>query len=93
MAEIERLSIALPTPMADAVRRAVDAGEYASASEVIRDALRLWESRRDLRERDLEIARQRWDEGKASGRSGPLDIRRMIAEERAKLKGGGRRRG
>ncbi|HEY7549893.1 MAG TPA: type II toxin-antitoxin system ParD family antitoxin [Hyphomicrobiaceae bacterium] len=93
MAEIERLSIALPTPMADAVRRAVDAGEYASASEVIRDALRLWESRRDLRERDLEIVRQRWDEGKASGRSGPLDIRRMIAEERAKLKGGGRRRG
>jgi antitoxin ParD1/3/4 len=93
MAEIERLSIALPTPMADAVRRAVDAGEYASASEVIRDALRLWESRRDLRERDLGIVRQRWDEGKASGRSGSLDIRRMIAEERAKLKGGGRRRG
>ena len=93
MAEIERLSIALPTPMADAVRRAVEAGEYASTSEVIRDALRLWESRRDVRERDLEIVRQRWDEGKASGRAGPLDIRRVIAEERAKLKGVRRGRG
>jgi antitoxin ParD1/3/4 len=93
MAEIERLSIALPAPMADAVRRAVDAGEYASTSEVIRDALRLWESRRHLRERDLEIVRQRWDEGKASGRAGPLDIKRIIAEERTKLKASQRRRG
>jgi antitoxin ParD1/3/4 len=93
MAEIERLSIALPAPMVDAVRRAVDAGEYASTSEVIRDALRLWESRRQLRERDVEIVRQRWDEGKASGRAGPLDIKRIIAEERAKLRNSQRRRG
>jgi antitoxin ParD1/3/4 len=91
MAEIERLSIALPAPMADAVRRAVDAGEYASASEVIRDALRLWESRRHLRERDIETVRRRWDEGKASGRAGPLDIKGIIAEERAQLKGSRRR--
>ena len=41
MAQIERLSIAIPTPMADTVRQAVEAGEYASTSEVIRDALRL----------------------------------------------------
>ncbi len=84
MAEIERLSIALPEPMAATVRRAVEAGEYASTSEVIRDALRLWEARRQLRERDLEVLRQRWDEGKASGRAGPLDVQRLIAEERAK---------
>lgn len=93
MAGIERLSIALPAPMADAVRRAVDAGEYASTSEVIRDALRLWESRRSLRERDIEIVRQRWDEGKAGGRAGPLDVKRIVAEERAKLKGSRHRRG
>jgi antitoxin ParD1/3/4 len=93
MAEIERLSIALPAPMADAVRRAVAAGEYASTSEVIRDALRLWESRRHLRELDVETVRRRWDEGKASGRAGPLEIKRIIAEERAKMKGGRRGRG
>jgi antitoxin ParD1/3/4 len=86
MADIERMSIALPVPMADAVRRAVEDGEYASASEVIRDALRLWESRRELRERDLEVLRRRWDEGKASGRAGPIDIRGLVAGERAKLK-------
>lgn len=86
MAEIERLSIALPAPMADAVRHAVETGEYASTSEVIRDALRLWESRRQLRERDLVVLRRRWDEGKASGRAGALDIKHLITDERAKLK-------
>jgi antitoxin ParD1/3/4 len=91
MAEIERLSIALPAPMATAVRRAVEEGEYASTSEVIRDALRLWESRRQLRERDLEVLRQRWDEGKASGRAGELDMQRLIVEERAKLNAEGER--
>ena len=42
---------------------------------------------RQLRERDVEVLRQRWDEGKASGRAGPLDVPRLIAEERAKLEG------
>ena len=89
MAQIERLSIALPTPMADAVRQAVEAGEYASTSEVIRDALRLWESRREFRERDLAVLRERWDAGKASGVAGPLDVKRLIKEERSKRGGKG----
>ncbi len=88
MADIERLSIALPAPMAAVVRRAVEDGEYASTSEVIRDALRLWESRRQLRERDLDVLRRRWDEGKASGQAGPPDIPGLIASERAKLEDG-----
>ena len=53
MAQIERMSIALPTPMADTVREAVEAGEYASVSEVMRDALRLWGARRELHQRDI----------------------------------------
>jgi antitoxin ParD1/3/4 len=93
MADIERLSIALPAPMAATVRRAVEDGEYASTSEVIRDALRLWESRRELRSRDLELLRRRWDEGKASGRAGSLDIPGLIAEERANLEDGKTGRG
>lgn len=88
MADIQRLSIALPGPMADAVRQVVEAGEYASASEVVRDALRLWESRRELRARDVEVLRDRWDRGKASGRAGKLDMKRLAAEERAKASKG-----
>ncbi len=88
MADIERLSIALPAPMAAVVRRAVEDGEYACTSEVIRDALRLWGSRRQLRERDLNMLRRWWDEGKASGRAGPLDIPGLIAGERSELENG-----
>jgi antitoxin ParD1/3/4 len=93
MADIERLSVALPVPMAKSVRQAVANGEYASTSEVIRDALRLWESRRQLRERDVAVLRDRWDEGKASGRAGRLNLKRMLAEERTSFKGTPRRRG
>mgnify|MGYP001604329124 FL=1 len=40
MSTVEKLSIALTPEMAKEVRTAVDSGEYASSSEVIRDALR-----------------------------------------------------
>jgi len=78
--------------MADRVRKAVSEGEYASASEVVRDALRLWQQRRYLHDRDADVLRQRWDEGKASGRAGSLDVKRVLAEERAAFNGARRRR-
>lgn len=84
MPDIERITIALPTPMADLVRSAVDAGEYASASEVFRDALRLWEARRELRARDLDLLRDRWDSGKASGHAGEIDPAALLADEKAR---------
>ena len=85
MAKIEQLSVALPEPIANAVRRAIESGEYASANEVIRDALALWEARRQHHDGDIEVLRSAWDAGKSSGLAGSLDIKRLIAEERAKL--------
>jgi putative addiction module CopG family antidote len=41
MRSTRQLSITLPNEMADMVRAKVDAGEYASESEVIRDGLRV----------------------------------------------------
>ena len=46
MAEIEKISVALPHEMVSIVREAVERGEYASSSEVIRDALRDWTLKR-----------------------------------------------
>jgi len=40
---MERLSITLPTEMALWVRAKVKAGSYASNSEVIRAAIRIWQ--------------------------------------------------
>jgi antitoxin ParD1/3/4 len=60
MPTIEKLSIALPSEMAALVRRAVDGGEYSSNSEVIRDALRDWTHKRNLREQGLSNLRKAW---------------------------------
>jgi antitoxin ParD1/3/4 len=60
MPTVEKLSIALPEEMAAMIRGAVDRGEYSSNSEVIRDALRDWTHKRDLRNRGLADLRRQW---------------------------------
>ena len=67
MATVEKISIALTQDMASVVRRAVESGEYASNSEVIRDALRDWKVKRALREQQIEELRRLWHEGVKSG--------------------------
>jgi antitoxin ParD1/3/4 len=70
MPTIEKLSIALPAEMAAEVRRAVDRGEYSSNSEVIREALRDWTYKRNLREQGLSDLRKRWLEAVADDSEG-----------------------
>ena len=48
MGHVDKRSITLSPELAAVVDDAVTAGEYASASEVVRDALRQWKDRRDL---------------------------------------------
>ncbi|MCI4428074.1 MAG: type II toxin-antitoxin system ParD family antitoxin [Burkholderiales bacterium] len=63
MATAEKMSIALPPEMVAMVRSAVTAGEYASSSEVIRDALRDWTHKRRLRQqKGIAALRQQWSE-------------------------------
>lgn len=62
MTTAEKISIALPTEMVAIVRSAVATGEYASSSEVIRDALRDWTRKRSLRQQGVAELRQLWNE-------------------------------
>jgi antitoxin ParD1/3/4 len=70
MPTIEKLSVALPSEMAALVRRAVNLGEYSSNSEVIRDALRDWTHKRNLREQGLAGLRKKWLEAVADDSEG-----------------------
>ncbi len=54
MSTIERITITLTAEMAQSIQAAVDAGEYASSSDVIREALRDWRHKRALQERELK---------------------------------------
>lgn len=86
MAEVERMTVVFPEPMAARIRAAVEAGEYATTSEAVRDAVRLWAGHRELRERDIERLRRSWDEGQASGDAGDLDVDGIIREAKARGK-------
>jgi antitoxin ParD1/3/4 len=85
MADSERMTVVFPDPLAEQF----EAGEFASTSEAVLDAVRLWGARRELSRCELEILGRAWDEGKASGSAGPLSIADVIADAKAEraLKG------
>ena len=69
MGTVEKITIALTAEQASFVRGAVEAGEYASTSEAIRDAVREWKERRDLLGYTVEELRMAVQEGLESGTS------------------------
>ena len=47
MHSAEKISITMTPEMLRVIRESVEAGEYASTSEVIRDAMRVWQRQRE----------------------------------------------
>ncbi len=85
MTEIERLTITLSGEMAALVRGAVDGGNYASGSEVVREALRDWETKRALQLHELNALKADIDHGLADlaeGRLREFDAARIIEHGR-----------
>ena len=74
LGNVQKISVALTPELVAMVNSAVDAGEFASASEVIRDALRGWNGRRAERAEAMEEVRRAWHEGLASGPAVDADI-------------------
>jgi antitoxin ParD1/3/4 len=86
MTDIQKGSIALTGEQIAALKAAVETGEYATTSEIVREAIRDWQIKRELRRQDIKRLQQLWDEGKASGPAKPFDIERTIAAAKAWLK-------
>lgn len=80
MSNVEKVSVALTPDMAAVVREAVSSGEYASNSEVVREALRDWKFKRNLQQQELEELRHLWREGLSSG-AGQFDSMEAIKAE------------
>jgi antitoxin ParD1/3/4 len=78
----ERITITVPAEMAEILRQAVAGGEYASTSEVVREALRDWSRNRDAERRDLEALRSAIRAGLDSGSDIPAE--QVFAELRAR---------
>jgi antitoxin ParD1/3/4 len=58
MSNVEKVSIALTQDMLASVKDAVATGDYASSSEVVREALRDWKLRRALEKQGIEEVRR-----------------------------------
>ncbi len=82
MPAVERMTITMPAELAETLRQTVAGGEYASTSEVVREALREWTRRRDAERQDLEALRAAIRAGLDSGPALPAD--QVFAELRAR---------
>lgn len=83
MGSVEKISVAVTPEMAAEMRTVVETGEYASTSEVVRDALREWRLRREERIHARDELGRLWDIGIASGL--PVDGEEAFAKLRERL--------
>ena len=77
---MKSMNISLPDSMKDWVEAQVDGGNYASASDYVRDLIRKDREHRGRREALLQAL----IEGEESGISEPQDVKEFLAEMRAK---------
>ena len=85
MPEVQKVSIALTGEQVGVLKAAVDTGEYATTSEIVREAIRDWQFKRELRQEDINQLRQLWDAGKASGAARKVDFDKVKREGRKRL--------
>lgn len=78
------LSISLTPQLENMVRAKIDSGMYSSASEVVREALRLLEEQDQLRSNRLETLRKAIDDGIKSGPCRKATADQVIKRARAK---------
>jgi antitoxin ParD1/3/4 len=79
------LGLPLTPEMAAVVRQAVESGDYASNSEIVREALRDWKLKRALQQQEVEELRRLWQEGLHSGPSRFAGMADLKAEARRRL--------
>ena len=86
MSSVAKISVALTPELNEPVQQAVASGEYATGSEVIREALREWKLRRTLRQHDRAELQQLWAEGLDSGPGRHGDMAALKREARRRFK-------
>jgi len=79
------MNVSLTPQLEDMVRQKVASGLYTSASEVIREALRLMEEQDRMRATKLEQLRRDIQDGLNSGDPTPWDAEEIKREGRKKL--------
>jgi antitoxin ParD1/3/4 len=79
------MNVSLTDELGEFVNAKVSSGRYTSASEVVREALRLLERHEQMEAAKLEWLREAYRAGIDSGDAGELDLAALKAEARRKL--------
>lgn len=79
------MNVSLTPQLEEIVKRKVESGLYGSASEVMREALRLLEEHDRLRSMRTQALRADIQKGLDSGEATPLDIKTVKARGRKRL--------
>ena len=85
---IERLTVTMPADMAALIKEAVAGGDYASTSEVVREALREWKAKRAVQLQEFVNLKADIDKGLAdlaAGGTQPFDAAKIIERGRRLL--------
>jgi len=88
MNTIQRMTVTLTSEIASAVRAAVQGGEYASSSEIVREALRDWRYKRAFQEQNLQKLSEKIQGGLAdieAGRVHDFDPKRIVEKGEKQL--------
>ena len=83
------MNVTLPPELEERVRQRVESGKYSSASEVIREALNLFEAYEDVRTAKLDSLRQDIAKGLSdakNGRTKEIDFTSLKQQGRQILK-------
>jgi antitoxin ParD1/3/4 len=72
MSGIERMTITMPADMAAVLKAAVEGGDYASTSEVVREALREWKLKRAMQTQEIAALKADIEKGLADVAAGKL---------------------
>lgn len=85
MSKLERITVTMPEEMAAKLRAAVESGEYATTSEIVRETVRAWVSERDREEADNAAIRVLLDKARASGVVPADEVFARVREHVAKV--------
>lgn len=78
------MTISLSPQQATRIQQAVKTGDYASNSEVLRDALRLWEQREEIRAIEIANLRRAYADGVASGPARDVEANALLESFKAR---------
>ena len=85
MSKVQKISVALTPELNEMVQQAVASGQYATSSEVVREALRRWKTYENAKDEAISHLRALIQEGIDSGPGEEWDADKMKRELHAEV--------